>query len=118
MRELLQAESQGDERAALAVEMFCYRARKYVGAYLAALGGADALVFGGGIGENAPVIRSRICDSLGWCGLTLDPDRSARMTGSEGRISAEDSKVQAYVIAVDEESVIARDTERCLRGGS
>jgi acetate kinase len=118
MRELLQAESRGDARAALAVETFCYRARKYVGAYLAALGGADALVFGGGIGENAPVVRSRICDGLEWCGLTLDPDRNERTTGSERTISAEGSKVQAYVIAVDEEVVIARDTERCLRGES
>lgn len=116
MRELLEAEERGDDRAALAVEMFCYRARKYVGAYLAALGGADALVFGGGIGENAPLIRSRICDTLGWCGLTLDPDRNARATVTEGTISAEGSRVQAYVVPVDEEVVIARDTERCLRG--
>jgi acetate kinase len=115
MRELLEAEEGGDARAALAVEMFCYRVRKYVGAYLAALGGADAVVFGGGIGENAPLVRARICAGMGWCGLTLDEDRNARTGGSEGRISSDDSKVRAYVIPVDEAAVIALDTVHCLR---
>jgi acetate kinase len=115
MRELLEAEASGDRRAALAVDMFCYRVRKYVGAYLAALGGADAVVFGGGIGENAPLVRARICAGLGWCGLTLDDARNARAIGSEGRISTDDSRVHAHVIPVDEAAVIARDTVRCLR---
>jgi len=115
MRELLEAEARGDARAALAVAMFCYRVRKYVGAYLAALGGADAVVFGGGIGENAPLVRARVCAGMGWCGLTLDEDRNARTIGSEGRISTDDSRVQAYVIPVDEEGIIAHDTVRCLR---
>jgi acetate kinase len=66
MRELLEAEAGGDERAALAVDMFCYRVRKYIGGYLAALGGADAVVFGGGIGDNAPLVRARICAGMGW----------------------------------------------------
>ena len=118
MRELLEAEANGDERAALAVEMFCYRVRKYIGAYLAALGGADAVVFGGGIGENAPLVRARICAGMGWCGLTLDEDRNARTVGSEGRISTDDSRVHAYVIPVDEAAVIARDAVRCLHGRS
>ncbi len=115
MRELLEAEAQGDARAALAVAMFCYRVRKYVGAYLAALGGANAVVFGGGIGENAPPVRARVCANMEWCGLTLDEERNARTIGSEGRISAGDSRVHAYVIPVDEEGVIAQDTVRCLR---
>jgi len=115
MRELLEAEEGGDARAALAVGMFCYRVRKYVGAYLGALGGADALVFGGGIGENAPLVRARICAGMGWCGLTLDEDRNARTVGSEGPISSDDSRVRAYVIPVDEAAVIARDTVHCLR---
>jgi acetate kinase len=115
MRELLEAEARGDERATLAVAMFCYRVRKYVGAYLAALGGAHAVVFGGGIGENAPLVRARVCAGMGWCGLTLDEDRNARTIGSEGRISTDDSAVQAYVVPVDEESIIARDAVRCLR---
>jgi acetate kinase len=115
MRELLEAEANGDDRAALAVDMFCYRARKYVGAYLAALDGADAVVFGGGIGENAPPVRARICAGMEWCGLTLDEGRNARTVGCEGRISTDDSRVHAYVIQVNEAAVIARDTVRCLR---
>jgi acetate kinase len=114
MRELLEAEASGDERAALAVDMFCYRVRKYIGAYFAALGGVDALVFGGGIGENAPLVRARICAGMRWWGLTLDEARNAGAVGSEGRISTDDSRVHAYVILVDEAAIIARDTAFCL----
>ena len=114
MRELLEAERQGDTSAGLAVEMFCYRVRKAIGAYIAVLGGADAIVFGGGIGENSPAVRARICTDMGWCGLILDPDRNAA-TGFEGRISGDAAKVRAYVIPVKEELIIARDTAWCLR---
>ena len=114
MRELLEAERQGDARAALAVEMFCYRVRKYIGAYLAVLGGANAVVFGGGIGENAPEVRARICAGMSWCGLILDPDRNAATIGSEGQITTDDSRVHVYVIPVNEAVIIARDTVRCL----
>ena len=72
MRELLRAvEQEGDQRAEFAVDLFCYRARKYMGAYLAVLGGADAIVFGGGIGENAPEVRKRICRNMEWCGISF-----------------------------------------------
>lgn len=114
MRELLHAEQEGDAGASVAIDMFCYRARKYVGAYLAVLGGADAVIFGGGIGENAPAVRERICAGMDWCGLILDPDRNAGTTGREGRISAEGAGLEAYVIPVDEASIIARETRRCL----
>jgi acetate kinase len=114
MRELLEAEAGGDERAALAVDMFCHRVRKYVGAYLAVLGGADAIVFGGGIGENAPLVRARICAGMDWCGLKLDKERNDGMIGSEGRISTDDSRVHAHVIPVDEAAIIARDTASVL----
>jgi acetate kinase len=114
MRDLLQAERQGDARAGLALEMFCYRVRKYIGAYLAVLGGADAVVFGGGIGENAVEIRSRICAGMEWCGLRLDEDRNSEAVGSEMRISADDAKVHAYVIQVDESVMIAREAAHCL----
>jgi acetate kinase len=114
MRELLEAERQGDSSAALAVEIFCYRVRKYIGGYLAALGGADAIVLGGGIGENSPEVRARICDGMEWFGLTLDQERNAATIGSEERISVNNSRVHVYVIPVDEESIIARDTVRCL----
>jgi acetate kinase len=120
MRELLERERQGDARAALAVEMFCYRVRKYLGAYLAALGGADAVVFGGGIGENAPSVRARICEGMDWCGLTLDPERNAARVGTEGLIGVDGGRIRACVIPVDEAALIAGDTLRCLqqqRGG-
>ena len=115
MRELLEAESRGNERAALAVEMFCYRVKKQIGAYLAVLGGADAVVFGGGIGENSPPVRSRICTGMEWCGMIIDDNRNNTSVGTEGKISADNAKVQIYVIPVDEAVMIARDTVRCLR---
>lgn len=115
MRELLEAESIGDYRAALAIEMFCYRVKKQIGAYLAALGGADSLVFGGGIGENSPEVRGRICDGMQWCGMVIDEDRNNATIGMEGKISKNDSKVMIYVIPVDEAAIIARDTVRFMR---
>jgi acetate kinase len=117
VRDLLEAEGQGNARAALALDMFCYRVRKYIGAYLAALGRADALIFGGGIGENSPEIRRRICAGLEGLGITLDPRRNDEAKGTEGRIGIEDSQVQCYVIPVDEAVVIARDTVDCVGEG-
>ncbi len=114
MRELLEAESKGDERAALAVEMFCYRVKKKIGAYLAALGGAEAVIFGGGIGENSPEVRSRICKEMDWCGMTMDENQNNNTVGKEGRISPDNAKVKIYVIPVDEAVIIARDTFRLL----
>jgi acetate kinase len=116
MRELLDAEKAGDSRAALAVEMFCYRVRKYIGAYLAVLGGADAVVFGGGIGENAPDIRARICSGLAWCGIAVDPDRNGRNVGTEAKISRAESVIEVHVVPVDEAAIIAEDTVSCLGG--
>jgi len=115
MRELLRAEKDGDAGAALAIDIFCYRARKYIGAYLAALGGADAVIFGGGIGENAPSVRSRILSGMDWCGISLDEVRNASAVAAEGCISADGSAIKAYVIPVDEASVIARDTANCIK---
>jgi acetate kinase len=109
MRDLIAAMGE-DERARLAVNIFCYRARKYIGAYLAALGGAQAVVFGGGIGENAPAIRTRICEGLEWCGLRLDPGRNDATVGAEGRITANNASIAAYVVAVDESILIAEHT--------
>jgi acetate kinase len=116
MRDLLKAAQQGDARADLAVEMFCYRIRKYIGAYLAVLGGADAIIFGGGIGENSAEVRAHICAGMDWCGLRLDEDRNTKAGGSEDRISAANSRLHAYVIPVDEALMIARETVRCLQG--
>src|SRR5207237_8171953 len=83
MRDLLAAEGK-DKRAALALDVFCYRARKYLGAYLAALEGADAVVFGGGIGEHAPAIRARICAGMEWAGLRLDSKRNEALAAGSG----------------------------------
>ncbi|HVF56137.1 MAG TPA: acetate kinase [Pyrinomonadaceae bacterium] len=118
MRELLdEARENDDRRARLAVEIFCYRARKYVGAYMAALGGADALVFTGGIGENSPEVRARICEDARWMGLELDAERNAeKVGGREGLISRDGARLAAYVIPTDEELLIARDTVRCVHG--
>lgn len=118
MRELMaEADENGDRRAALAMEIYCYRVRKYIGAYLAALGGASAIVFTGGVGENAARIRAQICDGLEWMGLSLDADANARTTaGAEGRISRPGSRLEAWVIPTDEELMIARDTARLVLG--
>jgi acetate kinase len=113
MRELL-AHVDQDARARLAVELFCYRARKYVGAYLAVLGGASALVFSGGIGEHSPAIRAKICDGMQWCGLQVDAVRNMAICGSEGQISPPNAQIQVYVIPSDEEILIARDTAELL----
>jgi acetate kinase len=99
----------------LAVDLFCYRARKSLGAYLAALGGADAVVFSGGIGENLPRIRQRICEGAEWCGLVLDPSANRRAVGVEAEIGARASRLRAFVIPTDEEAVIVRETAACLR---
>ena len=115
VRELLAREDH-DPRARGALAMFCHRARKYVGAYLATLGGADAVLFTGGIGENAPAIRQRICAGMDWCGLVLDADRNGRAVGQEGRISADGAGIDVFVVSTDEEQVIALDTVACLAG--
>jgi len=103
-----------DRRARLAIEVFCYRARKYIGAFLASMGGADAIIFTGGIGENSPDIRGRISEGLEWAGLRLEDRRNKQMVGSEGQISMDDSTLHAFVIPTDEELLIARDTVRCV----
>jgi acetate kinase len=117
MREL-QAElkEHDDRRVRLAVEIFCYRARKYIGAYLAAMGGADAVVFTGGIGENSPEVRARICSEMEWAGLLIDAAKNQETVGREGLISTKDSKLLAYAIPTDEELLIARDTVRVIKG--
>lgn len=110
------SEHAGDTKAHLAIEMFCYRARKYVGAYLAAMGGADAMVFTGGIGENSAEIRARICDGLQFAGLNIDPRRNEAREPSDRGISTDSSTLAAYCIHTDEELLIARDTVRVVLG--
>jgi acetate kinase len=116
MRELLdEAREHNDRRARLAIEIFCYRAKKYIGSYLAAMNGADAVVFTGGIGENSAEVRAAICEGMEWLGLEIDAERNRAMTGGrEGLISAEGSRLAAFVIPTDEELLIARDTVRVI----
>ncbi len=118
MRELLaEAEEHEDRRARLAISLFCYRIRKYIGAYLAILDGADAIVFAGGIGENAPRIRAEVCAGLGWMGAELDPEANAGMVGGrEGRIDSGKGRLELWVIPTDEELLIARDAYRVVAG--
>jgi acetate kinase len=104
MRDLLDRETQ-DVRAAEAVAMFCYQVKKWIGAFTAALGGLDTLVFAGGIGENAPTVRARICDGLGFLGIELEEERNV---ANESVISAAANRVSVRVIRTDEELVIAR----------
>lgn len=113
---VLQDELKGhdDRRVRLAIEVFCYRAKKYIGAYLAGMGGSDAVVFTGGIGENSADIRARICTGLEWAGLKLNEKRNQQMVESEGQISTDDSRLHAFVIPTDEELLIARDTVCCI----
>ncbi len=117
MRELLDEEKEKqDRRARLAIEIFCHRARKYIGAYLAELGGAHALIFTGGIGENSAIIRSRICAGLEWMGVEIDEKRNKGMIqGKEGVISTDSSRLKVYVIPTNEELLIARDTVRTVK---
>jgi acetate kinase len=104
MRDLLDREPQ-DVRAAEAVALFCYQVKKWIGAFAAGLGGLDTLVFAGGIGENAPAVRERICDGLGFLGIQLEEKRNAT---NEGVISAAASRVAVRVIRTDEERMIAK----------
>lgn len=116
MRDLLaERDETGDRRATLAIEIFCARVRKYIGAYVAQLGGAQAVCFAGGVGENSATVRAQICEGLDAFGLTIDPERNENPPeDSRGwLISTDDSTLKAYVIPTDEELLIARDTVRC-----
>ena len=110
LRDLLAVE-RDDERAAEAVALFCYQARKWIGAFAAALGGLDTLVFAGGIGENSAVVRQRICSDLSFLGIELNEERNAK---NAALISADCGRVAVRVICTDEELMIARSTLRVL----
>jgi len=99
---------EGSERARLAVELYCYRARKYLGAYLAVLSGCDGVAFGGGVGEHVPQVRARILHGLEWAGIELDSAANEAAKGSESRISTAGSRVGVRVIPVDEELLLVR----------
>ncbi|HSE43595.1 MAG TPA: acetate kinase, partial [Acidobacteriota bacterium] len=116
MRELIDEEREHqDRRAKLAIDIFCRRVKKYLGAYLAEMNGADAIIFTGGIGQNSPLIRDRIISNLQWFGLELDSaQNNSLFDDKEGLISTQSSKLAVYVIPTNEELLIARDTVRSL----
>ena len=114
MRVLLARENE-DVRAAEAVTLFCYQAKKWIGAYSAVLNGLDTLVFAGGIGENAPVVRARICEGLGFLGIEINESRNAETAQV---ISTDASRVTVYVIRTDEELMIAGSVCRILGLGA
>ncbi|HXX38831.1 MAG TPA: acetate kinase [bacterium] len=116
MREVLRAAREGNSRARIAVEVFCYRVATYVGAYFVALDGADALIFTGGIGENSAEIRSSVCQLLRCMGAELNDEANRAATGVEREISRQDSRLAVWVIPTDEERMIAHDTLRCILG--
>jgi acetate kinase len=117
MRDLLAEEREHqDRRAKLAIDIFCLRVKKYIGAYLAEMGGADAIVFTGGIGENATPVRQRICSGLEFLGIELDDSLNTTMYGGkEGQIGKPSGRMKVFVIPTNEELLIARDTVRCVR---
>ena len=114
MRDLLAAEAAGNERAALAIETFCYHLVKTIGAYYVALGGVDRLVFTGGIGEKGAPIRSRVVQSLACLGMIMDEGRNAAVTRQEALISLEQSSTQIWVVPTDENQVVAEETVKVL----
>jgi acetate kinase len=114
LRDLI-AQEVGNARASDAVALFCYQAKKWIGSFAAALGGLDTVVFAGGIGENAPLVRARICKELNFLGVELDRKRNAK---NAPLISPDASRVKVRVIATDEELMIARSVTRILRLGS
>ena len=117
LREISKAAEEGNERAELAIEVFAYRVKKYIGAYLAALGRADAVIFTGGIGENSADMRGRICADLDALGLKLDAELNAGCRAAEAIISSPDSQVRIMVVPTNEELLIARDTRDIASAG-
>ena len=116
MREIDEEAKKGNDRAALGLDMYHYRIRKYIGAYTAAMGGVDVIVFTGGIGENAPYSRSEICKNFDYLGLELDAAKNEDLRGKEAVISTDSSKVTVAVIPTNEELMIAEDTVRLIGG--
>jgi acetate kinase len=117
MREVLRAAGEGHARAARALDIFCYRLKKYIGAYTAVLGRVDALVFTGGIGENAARVREGACRGLGELGYVMDPAKNAAVGRGPRDLATPESPRRILVIPTDEEALIARDTARIVAGG-
>ena len=116
MRDVLEAEKEGDENAALAIEMYCYRIKKYIGAYAAAMGGLDVVVFTAGVGENSDEIREKVVKGLEFLGIEIDAKLNFDAWGKLMDISTPNAKVRTVVVPTDEEYVIANETQRLVEG--
>jgi len=116
LRDLETATAQGNERALLALEMLAYRVRKYVGSYIAVLGGVDAVVFTGGIGEHSPRIRRLVMENMEFCGAKFDDNKNKEYSSGIGYLNTEDSKVKIIVLPTNEELSIARETKALTEG--
>ena len=115
MRDIIEESHKGNRGAQLAFDIYCYRIRKYIGAYAAAMGGLDVLVFTAGIGENSPLVRKKCCEDLEFLGIKIDDERNDEGIKIEQEISSDDSKVKVFAIPTNEELVIAMDTERIVK---
>jgi acetate kinase len=114
MREVVEAMQAGNANARLAFEMYAYRIRKYIGSYVAAMDGVDAIVFTAGVGENSHVLRKEVCKGLTFLGIHLDEERNAIRSAEPRRITTDDSKASVLVVPTNEELLIARDTYRLV----
>ena len=114
VRDLEKAADEGNSRALLALEVYAYSVKKYIGAYAAALGGVDVLTFSGGIGENAVAMRARICRGLEFLGINIDPERNQACQGKEGLIAQDNAGVPVWVVPTNEEIIVARETTRLV----
>ena len=112
-RDLEEAEKEGNKRAKLALDIFTYGVKKYIGSYAAAMGGIDALVFTAGIGENSGSVRMRVCEGLEFLGIDIDPDKN-KVIGEEMDISKDNTAAKVLVIPTNEELMIARDTKELI----
>ncbi len=115
VRDLEEEVQNNNYRAKLALDIYCYRIRKYVGAYAAALGGLDALIFTAGVGENSSYVRKKVCEGLEFMGIELDDEKNNERSKKERKISTDNSKVDIFVIPTDEEYIIAIDTEKIVK---
>ena len=117
MRDVAKAAESGSHRDRLAITMHAYRVKKYIGAYAAALGGLDLLIFTAGVGENRPPMRTEVCQGLEFLGIKIDEELNQQAMGRTMLISAPDSRVKVAVVATDEEYMIAKDTYRIVSEG-
>jgi len=115
MQDIIAESQKGNTGAQLALDVYCYRIRKYIGAYAAAMGGLDALVFTAGIGENSPLVRKKCCENLEFLGIRIDDEKNEQAKKIEAEIQTNESRVKVLCVPTNEELVIALDTRRVIQ---